>query len=182
MKKTLSILLTLLLIAALFVGCGSQSKPAESQTPATAQPPATTEAPSTEPEGIFITVNGVNVTVGIPFASLEEALGPQTAPSETIDSCDLNSDWKQTMHYYDGAIVTEDKDGNIDGVQISGGDSALMGKIRVGATKDDVIAVLGTPDTDESWGIYYENTKPMVNCYLDESTGLIDGFALMSLD
>lgn len=196
MKKTISLLLALLLIAALFVGCSSQKKPDESktpettkaQTPSTTEAPATTEAPTTtearntDPEGIFVTVNGANVTVGVPFADLEEALGSPTAPAEVIESCDEGSDWKQTMHYYEGVIITENKDGVIDGVQVGDGDAALMGKIRIGATRDEVIDLLGTPDTDESWGIMYENTSPGVNFYLDDETGLISGFALMGGD
>ena len=198
MKKVLSMLLVLLMLAVLFVGCGSEDKPAEtksscatesqtqdateSQGASDSQTPDTTEAPAPEAEGIFITVNGVDVTVGVPFADLEEALGAPIAPADTMDSCDEGSDWKQTMHYYAGVIITENKDGVIDGVQVSDGDAALMGKLRIGATKDEVVALLGTPDTDESWGIYYMSTSPMINFYLDETTGLISGFALMGMD
>lgn len=110
----------------------------------------------------------------------EEVLVSPIAPAETIESCDEGSDWKQTMHYYEGVTITENKDCVIDCVQVGDGDAALMGKIRIGASRDDVIAFFGTPDTDESWGIMYENTSPMVNFYLDDETGLISGFALMS--
>lgn len=171
MKKVLSILLAVLLLAALFVGCTAKPK----STDASAEMNETTEE-----EGIFITFNGQNIKVGVPFADMEEKLGQEVQPAETINSCDEGSDWKQTMHFYDGMIVTEDKDGIIDGVQVQDGDAALMGVIKIGATKDDVKAVLGEPDTDESWGLYYENTDPMVNLYLDEETGLISGFALMA--
>ena len=41
-------------------------------------------------------------------------------------------------------------------------------------------AAFGTPDTDEEWGIYYYGTMPMLNFYLDEETGLISGFGVMS--
>ena len=70
------------------------------------------------------------------------------------------------------------KDGIIDGIQVQEGDSALMGKIKIGAARDDVKALLGEPETDETWGMFYE-TKPGVNLYLDEETGLVSGFAIM---
>ena len=54
-----------------------------------------------------------------------------------------------------------------------------MGKIRIGATADEVKEVLGEPDTDAAWGIYYTSSNPWVNLYLDEESGTISGFALM---
>lgn len=188
MKKVISVLLAVLLITVLFAACKSNNESAESKdsVSTTAAPAVSgdteivTEAPS-EPEaeeGIYATINGVNVTVGVPFADMEAALGEQTQPAETIDSCDPDSDWKQTMHYYEGVIITENKDGIIDGIQVQEGDSALMGKIKIGAARDDVKALLGEPETDETWGMFYE-TKPGVNLYLDEETGLVSGFAIM---
>lgn len=191
MKKVLSILLAVLLLATLFAGCKAKSKnpdatteanePAENESGETntveSEPVETTPA---EEDGIFVTYNGQNIKVGVPFTEMQDMLGEETQPAETIDSCDEGSDWKQTMHFYSGMIVTENKDGIIDGIQVQEGEAALMGKIKIGASKDDVKAVLGEPDTDESWGIYYEKTNPMVNFYLDDETGLISGFALMA--
>ena len=172
MKKVLSILLAVLLLATLFVGCNNGRK----NTDASEE-----KEQSSEEEGIFVTYNGQNIKVGVPFTDMKDKLGKETQPAETIDSCDEGSDWKQTMHFYDGMIVTENKDGIIDGLQVQEGDAALMGKIKIGASKEDVKAVMGEPDTDESWGIYYENTNPTVNFYLDDETGLISGFALMAV-
>lgn len=170
MKKTLSILLALLLIAALLAGCGQKTPSAPAEDAYSAE---------TADAGIYVTVNGQNLTVGVPYAGVQEKLGEETQPAETITSCDENSDWKQTMHFYEGLTVTEDKDGNIDGVQVSGGEYALMGKIKIGATKDEVKEVLGEPDTDAAWGLYYTSGAPWVNIYVDEETGLVSGFALM---
>lgn len=169
MKKILSILLALTLFAALLAGCSGQQKPSQPQE----------EPAAAEPEGIYVAMNGVNISLGIPFADLQDKLGEEVKPSETINSCDENSDWKQTMHFYDGVTVTEDKDGLIDGVEVSGDAAALMGKIRISSTKDEVIEVMGEPDTDAEWGMYYTTTNPWVNIYLDEETGAITGFALM---
>lgn len=188
MKKTLSILLAVLLIAALLVGCSNDKAKSDAKSDASDKTDSSNKSdesktdPSGEEteEGIFVLINGQNIKVGVPFADMEDKLGKEAQPAETSDSCDEGSDWKQTMHFYDGMIVTENKDGIIDGLQVSDGDAALMGKIRIGATKDDVKALLGNPDTDESWGIFYENTNPKINLYLDEETGLITGFALMA--
>lgn len=173
-KKILCVLLAVLLLAALFAGCKKTEENKKTEEKKTTDPTAT----ETEEEGVFVTMNGFNLKVGVPYADVKDKLGKEIAPAETIDSCDPNSDWKQTMHFYEGVIVTEDKDGNIDGIQVQEGDAALMGKIRIGATKEDVKAVLGEPDTDAEWGIYYES-DPMINFYLDEETGLISGFAVM---
>ena len=208
MKKTLSVLLALVLLAALAAGCANQPQPTGTQSPVNTQAPApdtkeapapitteapspitteapapeTTKAPAEAPEGIYIDMNGVQIVVGVPFADLEEALGPQTAPAETIYACDPDSDWQQTMHYYEGVIVCEDKDGVINNVQVSEGDAALMGKLRIGATPEEVKAVFGTPETEETWGMYYESTTPWVNFYLDDETGLVTGFSLMVME
>ena len=168
MKKVISLLLALLVVA-LCAGCGKNDASAGSDS----------AGADTAADGIYITVSGQNLTLGIPYAGVKDQLGEETQPAEVLTSCDDNSDWQQTMHFYDGIIVTEDKDGNIDGVQVSGGDSALMGKIKIGATRDEVKAALGEPDTDQTWGIYYTTTNPWVNIYVDEETGLVTGFALM---
>ncbi len=172
MKKVLSILLAVLLLATLFVGCKGDSKKPDD---------ATEKNETVEEEGVFITYNGQNIKTGVPFTEMKDKLGKETQPAETIDSCDEGSDWKQTMHFYEGVIVTENKDGIIDGVQVQEGDSALMGKIKIGASKDDAKALLGEPDTDQSWGLYYTNSNPQITVYLDEETGVISGFALMFL-
>ena len=169
MKKILSILLVVTLSAALLAGCSGQKKPSQPEE----QPAAA------EPEGVYVAMNGVNISLGIPFADLQDKLGEESKPSETINSCDENSDWKQTMHFYDGVTVTEDKDGLIDGVEVSGDTASLMGKIKIGATADEVKEALGEPDTDAEWGIYYNSSNPWVNIYLDEETGTVSGFALM---
>ncbi len=113
------------------------------------------------------------------FTCSQNQLGTETQPAEVITSCDENSDWQQTMHFYGSVIVTEDKDGIIDSVTVNGGESTLMGKIAIGATKDEVKSVLGDPGTDDSWGLYYDSTNPWVNVYTDEETGLVSGFALL---
>ena len=167
MKKALAFLLTVLLVAALFVGCGNTEKPAE-----TTEAPAATEP---VPEGNYVTINGQNVTIGIPFAEVSDKLGEEIRPSETIDSCDPNSDWKQTMHFYTGVTVTEDKDGLIDSIQISEAGILFNGQLQVGMTSEEVIAVLGEPVTPQPWGLYYEDSNPYTYFSMDEDTGIIVG-------
>ena len=201
--KILSLLLAVLMIAALFVGCAGETKPTEAQTEkqtekqteaqtekqTEAQTEAQTEVETeveTDPQAapveidVWLEVNGQQLRVGVPFAELEPMLPEETAPVQEVDSCDSDSDWHQTTHTYDGFTVTVNKDGVAVSISVVDGDYALNGTVKIGSTPDDVKAAFGTPDTDGAWGIYYYGTMPMLNFYLDEETGLISGFGVMS--
>lgn len=175
MKRTIAIVCTLLLLAALTVGC-AKSEPAATQ-PAATQP---AETQPKEPEGVYVLVNGQYVVPDVPFADYKDKLGAESKPAETIGSCDEDSDWSQTSHFYGSVKLVEDKDGILTGIEVDGGDAAVNGKIKVGATAEEIKAVLGTPDTDETWGIYYDASKPMITFWLDEETGKCTGFAVMT--
>ena len=207
--KILSLLLAVLMIAALFAGCAGETKPTEAQTEkqteaqtekqtevqTEAQTEAQTETQTeveTDPQGetetqaepveidVWLEVNGQQIRVGVPFAELEPMLPEETAPVQEIDSCDENSDWHQSTHTYDGFTITVNKDGVAVGINVVDGDYALNGTVKIGSKPDDVKAAFGTPDTDEAWGIYYYGTMPMLNFYLDEETGMVSGFGIMS--
>jgi hypothetical protein len=182
-KSILSALLAVLLIAALFAGCASEPAATEApktEAPATEAPkteaPATTEAPEAK---YYVEVNGQKIVLGVPFEELKALLPEETAPAETIGSCDEDSDWKQTTHTYDGFTVTEDKDGIANGITVNKGNYTVNGLIGIGASKEDVKAAFGEPDTDAEWGLYYEKTSPMMNFYLDEETDTVCSFAVM---
>ena len=182
LKRTFAVVLTLALIAALLIGCAKTEKPAETQASTEASKPAATEAAPVETEpaetdGVFIVLNGVNVTTGVAYASIADRLGDETRPPETIEACDPASDWRQTMHYYGDNIVTEDKDGIIDTIQIYNDEAALMGQFRIGAAAEDVRALFGTPETEGLLGMYYSERDPMVNVFLEN--GIVTGFNLM---
>ncbi len=191
MKQILSLVLALLLVAALFVGCTPETKPTEvptekqteKQTEAPtekqteAPAPETTEAPAAE---VYVDVNGEKIVLGVPFEELKDKLPAETQPAETIDSCDPDSDWKQTIHYYDGFVVKENKDGVAMAIEVSEGEYTVNGQIKIGSTRDEVKAVLGQPDDDTEWGLYYTTTMPLMNFYVDEETGLVTGFGIMT--
>lgn len=163
LQKIISLFLALLLIAAVFAGCKKKEASGASDGDAA-------------PEGIYITVDGTNLSVGIPFADVKDKLGAEVQPAEELTSCDENSDWRQTQHFFEKVTVAEDKDGIIDQVLVLEGDALLMGKVGIGATKADVIAVLGEPPADgnTAWGLYYDHASVM----LDEETGIVTGFIL----
>lgn len=187
--KILSLLLAVLMIAALFVGCTPETKPTdaqtekqtekqtEAQTEAQTDAPATTEAPAAE---VYVEVNGEKIVLGVPFEELKDKLPAETQPAETIDSCDPDSDWKQTIHYYNGFVVKENKDGVATAIEVSEGEYAVNGKIKIGSTRDEVKALLGEPDDDTEWGLYYTSTMPLMTFFLDEETGLVTGFGVMT--
>ena len=141
-KKLFALMLALLLVAALFVGCAGQEKPAESTVPQSTEAektepaktePAKTEAPETEapeteaPETedtgtepqlleldeIFVTVKDVKVVLRAPYADVKDALGEEIRPADVEGSCDPGSDWCRTYHHYEGIDVVEDQNGNV---------------------------------------------------------------------
>ena len=203
MKKFCTILLGMMLAASLAAGCGQsgksnqETKAAEAQTTeaqtteAQATEAQTTEAQTAEaqaPEGIYLAYNGVNVQIGMAFADVKDGLGEEMKPAETIGSCDENSDWTETTHYYPGFVMTEDKDGNITGFTISefefeGKDAALNGQLKLGATSEEAKAVLkdvlGDPDTEDETSIYY-NAGPWVGVMLDEDSKTVNSIMVMT--
>ena len=168
MKKTVAILLAALLIAALLLGCSDAKQPAESP----ASTPAQNGAP--EPAGqdsIFVTVNGTELRIGVPYAELKDKLGSEIKPAEEVLACDPSSDWKQTMHFYQGVTVSEDKDGLVNSIQIEGGDAAILGKIGVGSTREEAKAVLGQPDEEDGWSLFYSSLQPQIMLTFAEEGG-----------
>ena len=203
MKKFYAIVLGMMLAASLAAGCGQsgeskqETKAAEAQTTEAQTTEAqTTEAQTTEaqtqeaqaPEGIYLAYNGTNVQPGMAFADVKDGLGEESKPAETIGSCDENSDWTETTHYYPGFVLTEDNEGNITGFTISeyefeGKDASLNGQLKLGATLEEAKAVLkdvlGDPDTEDETSIYY-NAGPWVGVMLDEDSKTVNSIMVMT--
>ena len=160
MKKIVFIMLAALLLAALLPGCADAKQPAE--TAASTPFPQDSAAKPAEQEDIFVTVNGVDVYTGVPYAEYKEQLGEEIKPAEEVLACDPSSDWKQIMHFYQGVTVSEDKDGLVNSIQVEAGDAAILGKIGVGSTREEVKALLGQPDEEDEWSLFYSSTQPQI--------------------
>ena len=174
LKKWIALFLILVLAASLLVGCAKDNKDTKD--------PEETTAPAEEVvEGVYVTINGQNVQLGMAYADVADKLGEETQPAEVIDSCDPESDWKQTMHYYPGVTITEDKDGNLDsfslGEPVNGSEVLFMGKIKVGATADDVVAVMGEADQADEYSLFYTSQGPWIGVYLED--GKVTGIMIM---
>ena len=205
-KKLTALMLALVLVAALFVGCAGQEKPAESTVPQTtgaektepaktevpATEPAKTEAPETEPAGteaqpadfgeVFVTINDVKVVLGAPYADVKEALGEETRPADVEGSCDPGSDWCRTYHHYEGIDVVEDQNGNVASLEMhEPADSvAFMGKIKLGGPIDEVYEVLGQPEPNE-YGIFYTTEAVYIAIYPSEDeSNTVSGIMAMA--
>ena len=211
MNRIIALVLTALLLAAVFAGCAKEKTPKTTQAPESNAPgtqatdtqatetqaPDTqapdTQAPDTQatetqaPENqdfFWFTLNGVEIHLGVPYAELKEKLGDEAKPSETIEACDPNSDWVQIQHYYPGITVSEDKDGNVFGIELSEwavgpGDATLNGVLKVGvSTREDVVKALGEPEPNE-YGIFYDWNDYRLAIYLNEETGILDSAMVM---
>ncbi len=169
MKKAVFLMLAALLLAALLLGCADAKQPAE--TAASTPAPQDSAAEPAEREGIFVTVNGVEVYTGVPYAEYREKLGKEIKPAEEVLACDPGSDWKQTMHFYQGVTVSEDKDGLVNSIQVEAGDAAILGKLGIGATREEVKALLGQPDEEDEWSLFYSSTQPQIMFIPAETDG-----------
>ena len=164
MKKIVFIMLAALLLAALLLGCADAKQPAESlaSKPAGQDTASAAEPAAPGQEGVFVTVNGVELCTGIPYAEYKEQLGEEIKPAEEVLACDPSSDWKQTMHFYQGVTVSEDKDGLVNSIQVEAGDAAILGKLGIGSTREEVKALLGQPDEEDEWNLFYSSTQPQI--------------------
>ena len=172
MKKTSCIVISMLLIVAALAGCSSDKK-------------AETETAAAE-EGVYVSINEVKVHTGQAYADVKDALGDEIKPSETIESCDPDSDWVQIMHYYAGTIVSEDKDGNIMSIEVTdreqASDAAFLcapDPVRLGDKFEDVKTIIGEPDQEDEYSLFYTSGDPMIYIYLDENAGTVTGIMLM---
>ena len=165
-------------IGALLIGsaaaCGKAS-PAASE--------AATEA-ATENEynadDYFVSFNGANLNLGMEFAKVKDMLGSETKPAETIEPCD-GGDYIQEMHFYDGLTVNTLRGETIIGLEVpqDGGDGAMMqGKVKKGATVDEVKKQLGNPENEDEYSLSYTIGTASLMIYL--SDGVVSGSMAMS--
>ncbi len=129
----------------------SQAIPTEPASDTTAPTEQSTEAEAAE--GMYLLVNGVRLAPGMPYAEVKPALGAQTAPDQALDACDGSS--FGTIHFYSGMTVTENESGVIRGIECSvqfegESDTALLGRVGLGATRPEVLAALGVPENAAS--------------------------------
>ena len=158
MKKCFLLLCAVLLMSTLLAGCGKKSGGAK------------------EPEGMYVTYNGAYVAIGMTFADIKDSLGEQTAPDEVILPCDGGDAYKDTMHFYNGLTVTENKDGIVSQIEISTiyegeGDASLNGKVKIGDKQEDAVAALGEPEywpiPDDDYALTYTEGDKHIVVFLD---------------
>ena len=157
MRKRFLLLCAILLMSTLLAGCGKKSEGAK------------------EPEGMYVTCNDAYVAIGMTYADIKDGLGEQTAPDEVILPCDGGDAYKDTMHFYKGLTVTENRDGIVSQIEVnSEGDIALMGKVKVGDKQEDAVKALGEPDTypvpEDDYALTYSTDTYYVMVFLDPDT------------
>ena len=156
MKKTIALMLSMLLTVSLFAGCSGKSK--------------------SDGQDVFVTFNGQTLRVGDNFNDLSAKLGAEIQPSEEIKPCDPNSDEVFTLHFFDGMDITVGEDGTIDSISVRGDKALLQGKVAVGTAADEVKSVCGEPETDDGYALSYTWSGVWGNIYIDE--GAVSGFML----
>ena len=193
MKKTLSLLLALLLLAALLTACAVKA-PA---SPATELPQEsnqeTAPAPAATGGRMYILYNNTEDALGDTFADLKDSLGEEAAPAQEILPCDGSDLFKDTMHYYQGLSITENIDGIIKEIDVSDlyGDVAnasLMGQVVVGDTQAKALEVLGEPDNfplaEDDFSLTYQPDNQYVMVYLDPDNNkeTVSGISMMLVE
>ena len=187
----------ILLLTVLLVGCtaaGSPQAPASrnsfSATERKPNPaehtPARTESSSSiaAAEGMYMLVNGTEIALGMNYADVREGLGAETAPEQEFGSCDEDPSALKTVHFYPDLTVTEDSNGVICGIELNSlfegeGDSALIGKVTLGTTLDEAVAVLGEPENyplaEDDYALIYREDGQVIYVFLD-----VDGKQIVS--
>ncbi len=184
MKKTLTFLLAVLMLTALMSGC-AMIAPSPAATAETLE----TSGPETEgqPDEMYVLFNGTKVASGMLFTDVKDSLGDEVRPSESIGSCDENSDFLDTMHYYDGLIVTEDKDGVIRDLESNEGNKVLVnGKVKIGDEVSFAIEALGEPSAplgEDDVSINYSTEQAIVMLFFETGTDgkTISGISFIGL-
>ncbi len=139
--------------------------------------PDSEPAPSEE-DGIYLLVNGAKLVLGMQYDDVRDALGPQTAPDETLGGCD--GSFFGTIHHYPDLNLTENEDGMIRGLEVYGffegeGDAALLGKVRLGTPPEEALAALGRPENDGTFAedrvLNYRREGQYLFVFLDPENG-----------
>ena len=172
------------------------TEPPSSQPVLTEQNESTTE-PATEPaeqnpeaeaaKGMYLLVNDTRIAVGMNYAEVSAALGPQTGPDQALNACDGSC--FGTIHYHPGMTVTETDSGVIRGIELSvqfGGetDAALLGQVGLGTTMEAVLAALGEPENaataeDDRVLTYGEDGLEILICFFDpENPNAVSGISM----
>ncbi len=151
MKKTCIALCLVLLLTALSA-CGGK-------TPASNEPSQQNEPAA---DALWVALGEQKLTLGMPFAEAENALGSETRPSEKMYPCDGTNEWNEIRHYYAGLTVGEDRDGKIDLIELDpasgASEASLNGAVQPGCTTDEALAALGEPDyplDDDTGGLLF---------------------------
>lgn len=178
-------------------GCATSPSNRESQTAATTTEATTTTTAQTtettaettetqpavpapvygpeEPQALYITLNGINVRLGMKFDDIKDSLGSEGKPSDDAGTCTGEGDEVPVTHYYAGTMIDVDKKTGLI-VRIAIGSSeatgdpstvTLGGKLKVGGSDASVEELFGKPkdkDTDEDGTIYsFDYDKTMLN-------------------
>ncbi len=161
-KGVLAALVVGVLAVGMLTACGSKEEDG----------PDTTKTETATPEGAYVSYNGTNVAIDMPFADVKDGLGTETKPAETIEPCG-GGDYIQEMHFYDGLTVNTLRGETVIGVEIpaDGGSSALMmGKVKKGDSAEDAKAALGTPASEDEYTLSYSIGNSSVMLYIDQGS------------
>ena len=174
MKKKWLVLLLALVMVFTMAACGSNDEPSEDQTEPQDQtePADTANAETALPQEAYVLMNGVEVRVGDQIADIEDKIGEQTQPSETIQPCDPEAEDPTVEYYYPGVKITTNMDGVIAVLSLDERngetDSAFLGTVKLGDPVDGIKAVLGEGEEDDMFLQYQYGDTDGILVYKDE--------------
>lgn len=172
MKKIISLLMCILLLATLLAACGKSSgNSTETDAPTTGGEDIPSDFPSDNDGAPYTYVlNGVTFAVDDPMAPVAEKLGEPSNYFESESCAFQGLDKTYTYDTVDIATYCIDDVDYILSIALYPGAPATPEGVSVGSTRADVLAAYGEPLTDSSTAITYGRIGCNLTFILDNDT------------
>ena len=185
-KKICYAVICSMLLAASMTGCGGKdsgttaakteaSTQAGTEAPDKNDAPAATEAASSTglAAAAKVSFNGVTFGTGDKASEVVAKLGDQVKPSDSSQPC-IPGAGELTRYYYKGMTITASQYDVISNINFSnengeGDDAKTADGIGLGSTADEIKAAIGTPASEDEFGLSYsEGTLSLTVVFDDE--------------
>ncbi len=185
-KMICAALATMLAVTALW-GCGEKK---ESSTTAAQTTAAATEAQA-ELTGLAakarVTYNGVTFGTGDKASEVVAGLGDQLRPAENSQPC-IPGAGELTNYYFDGLTITASQFDVISRVSLNndygqGQSAKIAGSVGIGSGAEETRAALGTPATEDEYGLSYQEGELNITVILsDDAKVMVINIEDMSIE
>ena len=192
-KKICGAVIGSLFFAVALCGCGG--KDSETTTAAANATEAVTEAGATEAQASTnalkdaakVTLNGVTFGVGDKASDVVAKLGDQIKPSDKSQPC-IPGAGEITHYYYPGLVIAASQYDVISTISFTndygeGKDAKTVGGVGLGSTAADIKAALGTPSSEDEYGLSFADGDFSVTVvFADDNTAMSINIDDMSIE